>query len=339
MEQMLKIIEISVTFFLGIVGLYFAYNFRRQVKQKTTKGRIESYSKLWEIMKTATPMRDRSWHEGEFKGPLNPDERKQLYKEFTNWYYEGGNGMYLGDSTRRMFIHAWHNLICPDQELRPSTLFRVEKGQEKMDQKKRGLLSIKQLSILRHRMRADLEVYGTTFFEELTPEDESFLEFCGENWRRKPWVGANEMTLSDSIGKIDTLPKIGEVITTERALELCKYFKLDYLTERINSNPGSYKEWKFDGISVLDDKFAADIFHVDQNALTLECALPHDLRYGYGESGNKKERKDADWRLRRDLLTKAKMSRFSASILYLAVRIGGAELFRLSYSWAFARKA
>ncbi len=85
------------------------------------------------------------------------------------------------------------------------------------------------------------------------------------------------------------LPEIGETITTERALELCKYFELDYLVERINTNPARYKEWVFDGISVLNDKFAAAISGVDQTALTLECALPHDLCYGYGESGNKKE--------------------------------------------------
>jgi len=135
------------------------------------------------------------------------------------------------------------------------------------------------------------------------------------------------------------LPEIGETITTERALELCKHFELDDLIERINTNPGSYKEWVFDGISVLNDKFAAEISRVDQNALTLECALPHDLRYGYGESGNKKERKDADLKFKSDLLTKAKMNKFWASIFYLTVRIGGAEVLSLSFTWAFAQKS
>ena len=38
------------------------------------------------------------------------------------------------------------------------------------------------------------------------------------------------------------LPKIGDVITTKEALELCQYFGLDYLVERIESDPESYSE-------------------------------------------------------------------------------------------------
>ncbi len=135
------------------------------------------------------------------------------------------------------------------------------------------------------------------------------------------------------------LPKIGETITTELALELCEYFGLDGLMDRISKNPNSYKEWVFDGISVLNDKFAASISCVDQNVLTFECALPHDLRYGYGESGNKKERKDADLKFKSDLLNKAKMNKFWAFIFYFTVRTGGAEVWGFSYSWAFAQKS
>ena len=36
------------------------------------------------------------------------------------------------------------------------------------------------------------------------------------------------------------LPKIGDIITTKGALELCRYFGLDYLVERIESDPASY---------------------------------------------------------------------------------------------------
>jgi hypothetical protein len=135
------------------------------------------------------------------------------------------------------------------------------------------------------------------------------------------------------------LPEIGETITTERALEFCEHFKLDHLTDRINSNPSGYKERVFDGVSVFDDKCAAAIFNVDQKTLTLKCALPHDLRYAYGESGNTKERKDADLKLKSDLLIKANMSKFWASALYLAVQIGGTEFLGLSYTWAFAKKS
>jgi hypothetical protein len=32
------------------------------------------------------------------------------------------------------------------------------------------------------------------------------------------------------------LPKIGDIITAKEALELCRYFGLDYLVERIESD-------------------------------------------------------------------------------------------------------
>ena len=47
------------------------------------------------------------------------------------------------------------------------------------------------------------------------------------------------------------LPKIGDNITAKEALELCRYFDLNYLVERIESDPESYKDWKFDGCSGL----------------------------------------------------------------------------------------
>jgi hypothetical protein len=78
------------------------------------------------------------------------------------------------------------------------------------------------------------------------------------------------------------LPKIGDTITAKDALELCRYFGLDYLVKRIESDPEGYKDWKFD-----------------------ECpGLPDDLCYGYGELGNKIERKRVDTRFYSDLITK-----------------------------------
>ena len=38
------------------------------------------------------------------------------------------------------------------------------------------------------------------------------------------------------------LPKIGDMVTAEEALELCRYFGLDYLVARIESGPNRYKD-------------------------------------------------------------------------------------------------
>jgi hypothetical protein len=50
------------------------------------------------------------------------------------------------------------------------------------------------------------------------------------------------------------LPKINDTVTTKKALELCRYFDLNYLVKRIESEPEGYKDWKFDGCSSLPDE-------------------------------------------------------------------------------------
>ena len=63
-----------------------------------------------------------------------------------------------------------------------------------------------------------------------------------------------------------------------------------------------------------------------------------DLGYAYGEPGNRMERKRVDLKFQSDLITKAKMKEWMAAALYEGVRVGGEEVFGLSFSWAFARK-
>jgi hypothetical protein len=184
----MEILKILVTIFLGIVGLYLTHSYRRQVKQKTADGRMKSYSELWEITGVASPTRLKEWHVGTPRGPITEDERGSLYVEFTKWYYRSGNGMFLGDGTRRLYLATKENLICKDSELKPPKLYdALQKLSEEQRSAKRGEMSIRQLSLLRARMRADLEVYGTLFFGELQNEDKEFLEYCGENLSKKPW--------------------------------------------------------------------------------------------------------------------------------------------------------
>ena len=133
------------------------------------------------------------------------------------------------------------------------------------------------------------------------------------------------------------LPEIGNTISTERALELCKHFKLDYLVKRIQENPDRYKSWEFDGCSGLPDEILG-LFVGDWRDVTYKCCLPHDLSYAYGEQDNDIERKRVDIKFYSDLVTKAGMKKWYASAFLAAVRIGGAEEFGLSFSWAFASK-
>ena len=131
------------------------------------------------------------------------------------------------------------------------------------------------------------------------------------------------------------LPKIGEIVTTESALDLCVHFSLNYLAERIEDNPDHFKEWKFDGCSMTPTEVLSELIKVP--SLT-EICLRHDLGYAYGDPGNEKERLKVDRKFQDELLS-AGASEFVAKIMFDAVRVGGKEKFCLSFSWSFARVA
>ena len=134
---------------------------------------------------------------------------------------------------------------------------------------------------------------------------------------------------------IAELPKIGELVTTERALELCLYYGFDHLAGRIEENPDLFKAWEFDGCSMTPDEVLKEIIEVP--SLT-EICLRHDLGYAYGEPKNEKERLVVDKKFQNELLS-AGASEFAAKAMFNAVRVGGKEEFCFSFSWSFARVA
>jgi hypothetical protein len=57
---------------------------------------------------------------------------------------------------------------------------------------------MRQLPLLRSRMKVDLKIYRSYFFEELEPDDEAFLKRCGQQLNKKPWRSkANEKTSTE----------------------------------------------------------------------------------------------------------------------------------------------
>ena len=130
------------------------------------------------------------------------------------------------------------------------------------------------------------------------------------------------------------IPEIGEIITCDRAIELSDYYGLEYLVKRIEEKRDSFKDWEFDGVSMIPDDLFSRMFHVPN--LT-EIALQHDLKYAYGEAGNKTEKLRADLELELSLLNDG-ASPEMAKLMFTAVDIGGNELLKTSYSWGYARK-
>ena len=145
----------------------------------------------------------------------------------------------------------------------------------------------------------------------------------------------NNGYLENRAGKriLAELPEIGDMVTTERALDLCVHYGLKYLAKRIENDSDLFKEWEFDGCSMTPDVVLSELINVP--SLT-EICLRHDLGYAYGDPGNEKERIKVDRKFKNELL-KAGASEFAAKVMFDAVRVGGREELCLSFSWGFAR--
>ena len=131
--------------------------------------------------------------------------------------------------------------------------------------------------------------------------------------------------------------KVGDVITPEMGLELCKRFGFDYLVERLEGNLDKYKSFVFDGVSGFHDKFAALLAGVNERALTYKGALPHDIQFAYGQKGNKKEEAMANSAFYNTLIDIG-VAPWKAWTALKIVEVGGAEELGLSFSFGFANK-
>jgi len=58
------------------------------------------------------------------------------------------------------------------------------------------------------------------------------------------------------------LPKINDTITTSQALALCQHYGYIHLIDRINRNKNGYKQWRFDGASMVPDRLAMAFFNL-----------------------------------------------------------------------------
>ncbi len=128
------------------------------------------------------------------------------------------------------------------------------------------------------------------------------------------------------------LPKIDDTITIEQAINLCEYFGYEHIVKRLKGAPGNYKSWIFDGASMVPDELFSKLFHIPN---LVEIALKHDLKYAYGEPGNKVEKLRADLEFEIDLLNDG-ASPEMAKLMFAAVDVGGKEILKTSYSWAYA---
>jgi hypothetical protein len=178
------IVDLILKLAIALLGFYFAYSLSRQVALRVSERRLGAYSALWALTGVASPTRLR---EGG-AGPLKATERQRLHDELAMWYYSEGNGMLLANGTRTMFLKVKDNLVRAPKELEPRS-FSTEVLHAGVDEREaiRGKRAIRQLSLLRTRMKADLGVFGIHYGGGLTDTDKSFLKDCGELLWHRPW--------------------------------------------------------------------------------------------------------------------------------------------------------
>jgi hypothetical protein len=168
------------TLFLGLVGLWFANNYRRQIKIQLVERQLDAYVRLWRI--TETSNWDRTT-------PLDAAERQQLYDRLVKWYFEDGDGVFLPARTRDLYIGLRTNLVCPINEMQPSTLARqLALLSPEEAELRRGCVSVHQFSLLRTQLKGDMAIHrGYWYYRTLRPGDREFLRSCGLSSWRGPW--------------------------------------------------------------------------------------------------------------------------------------------------------
>lgn len=182
---------------LAVVTAILANSYRRRMRLELAEARLEAYGRLYEITGLAAPIRLDLRGD---KGSLTPSEREELYRELTTWYYRDGNGMLLEGDTRDVYLTAKHNLLCYDDRFRPATAWSsiqedMPPGQGTEDlETLRGVISIRQLSLLRTQLKRDLAIFGSPYKDTLAKHEQEFLVECGVDLDKPPWKGATRRT-------------------------------------------------------------------------------------------------------------------------------------------------
>lgn len=187
--------NVIVTTLLTGAGLWLAWNYGRQLRVSLASRRLDAYMGLWERTGYAAPVRLDQRVAGSDESPwslvLSFSDRRRLYAELTAWYYADGNGILLSKKSRSIYLAAKNNLVCPDHDLEPKELqgyFAYRRGPNwTLTQAERGCLSIRQFSLLRAQMKADLASYGIPFISSIQAHELAFLLGLEINVLRRPW--------------------------------------------------------------------------------------------------------------------------------------------------------
>jgi hypothetical protein len=211
----------AATLVLAAITGVFANSYRRRMAIELAEPRRIAYSRLYELTGIGAP--SRLDLEGRH-GALDQQERRLLYGELTTWYYRDGNGMLLAAKTRDVFLKAKWNLICPTDQIEPTGLVALlgadlASGKESPvdDETLRGIMSIRQLSLLRTQMKGDLAILGDISAGNLAMHERAFLHDCSVNLKKRPWKGLPREPRVEQI--VEIAAKVHRILPATRLSE------------------------------------------------------------------------------------------------------------------------
>jgi hypothetical protein len=206
---------IGVTAVLGVSGLYLGQSVRRktraEVEAHVAERRLQAYGDLWQRTITAAPSNGKA---------LTEHERSSLYGALTEWYFAQGNGMVLSEDTRAIYLTVKNNLVCPAHDVQPKALrHSIEAAEPGEADALRGEALVRQLSLMRTSMRADLLVYSGPWGRKLGQDDRRFLAACGISRWHRPWRPTLRRVPRAQVGVMlppDRTPVADQPVSTER---------------------------------------------------------------------------------------------------------------------------
>jgi hypothetical protein len=182
-----ELADIAVPIIVALVGLWVANSLklRRRAEREieAIRQRFATYDQFWTATRLAAPLRDS-------QQALTSQDRADLHKTLGEWWFERKGGMLLGSPTRELYLMAKNNLICPVEELKPASAAEFVGRDPEKDQA-RSQLAIRQLSLVRNSMRADLGIVTRPYGKTLEKVDRDFLRLGGVRlWERPWWTGS-----------------------------------------------------------------------------------------------------------------------------------------------------
>ncbi|WP_426502813.1 hypothetical protein ACPPVO_34935 [Dactylosporangium sp. McL0621] len=120
---------------------------------------------------------------------MSRDERGELYEAMMRWYFADGDGIFASAATRDLFVAVRTNLTGPVASLRPTVLAaELASLPDDRAERRRGCLAIRQASLLRMQLKADLSLhFGFRYYSTLRADERALLRECGIPPWRRPW--------------------------------------------------------------------------------------------------------------------------------------------------------